>query len=925
MSNRTSACPTDETLLQFLDTTAEDAQTEQHLNRCKQCRNRLESMSASKAMWSEARHFLVNPQNVGESMKSIDHDLESEAGLDHDYLKSILGPTDDPNMIGRIGTYEVCGVIGHGGTGIVLKAFDGRLSRYVAIKVLAPSFARIGSARRRFEREGKAVAAVSHDHVVPVHAVDEFQGLPYLVMQYVPGKSLQQRIDSEGPLDTKEIVRIGMQVAQALACAHAQGVIHRDVKPANILLENGVERVRVSDFGLAQVADDVSMTRSGVIAGTPQFMSPEQTRDETIDGRSDLFSLGSVMYAMCTGHSPFRSETVLGVLHRIATDRERPVREINPDIPSWLEQFIHKLLKKSQDDRFDSAKQVAECLSEELTHLQQPQRTGVPPRRCWLSNEVAPDRPRKAITFGGVTVLLAALACFFMLPEAPTQQRADHEEQRTEKESSPNLVPTKANLVDDASAAEGTTAAADHDAVVAQVQASIVQIKAVKPDGSLKSIGVGVIISPEGHVVFKRATFRQPLDGRRQPVFPLVTGEKLRFAFSDRNEVDGVALGSSQEWGIALAKLNEPGPWPAVKLCQKGDIQVGTSCMTLDFAREDNGTLRASPSFGKVTSVAPGRWFKSDSDCRFDGVFDVKGRLLGQTISILYGSEEKRHTHAAIIRELLPVLSKGENADRERAMSLLENEATHHTTGKYKKKSPKDTDVVTIARQTTVRIQPEQRAGANSRGWSGVVVSPDGHVVTCGHINQSPGDKVTVHFSSGKIVNGEVMGRNPITDIGMVRITDVGEWPFAELGLSHNMSRGDHCIVSGFPVKHHGLEPFVREAKVVESTGYVWSSQLFTSPNYDLHGGDSGGGVFDERGVLMAVNIGKNPGEFGRHARSEFLHLQWADLTSGTFLDLESNAEPLESPSPALESGSLEEAPTSTEEPGGIEASTQTH
>src|SRR5262249_23305682 len=153
------------------------------------------------------------------------------------------------------------------------------------------------AARRRFAREAKAAAAVVHDNVVPIHHVDTASGLPYLVMQYVPGPSLQQRLDASGPLELEEILRIGMQTAEGLAAAHAQGIVHRDVKPANILLENGVERVRLTDFGLARTVDDATQTQSGLLAGTPAYMAPEQARGEALDHRADLFSLGSVLYA----------------------------------------------------------------------------------------------------------------------------------------------------------------------------------------------------------------------------------------------------------------------------------------------------------------------------------------------------------------------------------------------------------------------------------------------------------------------------------------------------------------------------------------------------------------------------------------------------------------------------------------------------
>ncbi|HXG11366.1 MAG TPA: family 16 glycoside hydrolase [Gemmataceae bacterium] len=206
-----------------------------------------------------------------------------------------------------------------------------------------------------------------------------WNGLPYLVMEYVNGISLQDRLDQSGPLELKEVLRIGLQAACGLAAAHKQGLIHRDIKPANILLENGVQRVKITDFGLARAVDDASLTQSGVIAGTPQYMAPEQARGEPVDHRSDLFSLGSVLYAMCTGRAPFRASTTMAVLKRVCEESPRPIREINPDIPDWLCAIIEKLHAKDPADRFHSAGEVAELLAQHLAHLQQPERVPRPP------------------------------------------------------------------------------------------------------------------------------------------------------------------------------------------------------------------------------------------------------------------------------------------------------------------------------------------------------------------------------------------------------------------------------------------------------------------------------------------------------------------------------------------------------------------
>ncbi len=152
-----------------------------------------------------------------------------------------------------------------------------------------------------------------------------------------------------------------MQTAAGLAAAHAQGLVHRDIKPANILLENGVERVKITDFGLARAADDASLTQTGVVAGTPQYMSPEQAEGKPLDHRTDLFSLGSVLYAMCTGRPPFRASGTMAVLKRVCEDTPPPIREINPEIPEWLVAIIDKLHAKEPADRFQSAAEVADA------------------------------------------------------------------------------------------------------------------------------------------------------------------------------------------------------------------------------------------------------------------------------------------------------------------------------------------------------------------------------------------------------------------------------------------------------------------------------------------------------------------------------------------------------------------------------------
>jgi hypothetical protein len=275
---------------------------------------------------------------------------------------SFLAPSFEPGSSGRLDHYEILEIIGQGGMGIVLRARDTKLERVVAIKVLARPLAISASARQRFVREARAAAAITHDNIIAIHAVEDAGPAPYLVMQFIDGPTLQAKMDRTGPLPVEEVVRIGQEIAEGLAAAHRQGLIHGDIKPANILLENGIERVKITDFGLAHAVDEDSQVPSGFIAGTPAFMSPEQAHGEQVDHRSDLFSLGSVLYALCTGQAPFRGGTTMEVIQAVREDTPRPVREVNPDVPEWLSDLIARLHAKDPAGRPASAQEVAESL-----------------------------------------------------------------------------------------------------------------------------------------------------------------------------------------------------------------------------------------------------------------------------------------------------------------------------------------------------------------------------------------------------------------------------------------------------------------------------------------------------------------------------------------------------------------------------------
>jgi Protein kinase domain/Disaggregatase related repeat len=286
----------------------------------------------------------------------------------------------------------------------------------VAIKVLAPVLAATSPARKRFLREARASARVRHENVVHIYAVEE-KPLPYLVMEYIPGQTLQQRLDQNGPLDVADTLRIGGQIARGLASAHEQGLIHRDIKPANILLEDGLEqKVKISDFGLARAADDASLSQSGVIAGTPMFMAPEQAKGDPPDPRADLFSLGSVLYTMVSGRPPFRAANTMAVLKRVAEDTPRPIRQIIPEVPQWLCDIIATLHAKDPAQRFQSAAEVAGLLEQHQAHLQKPSLVPRPDR-------VKPPGRRKlsrtaALTAAGALVILGAFISYAFWPRA---------------------------------------------------------------------------------------------------------------------------------------------------------------------------------------------------------------------------------------------------------------------------------------------------------------------------------------------------------------------------------------------------------------------------------------------------------------------------------------------------------------------------
>jgi serine/threonine protein kinase len=293
----------------------------------------------------------------------------------------------------QLGPYRIVGQLGAGGMGVVFQAEDTRLLRHVALKVMCPSVAQNEVSRKRFVREARAMASVSHESIVTVYDVAEDKGIPYLAMQLLEGEALDQRIQREksGPgravVPLAEIVRIGREVAEGLAAAHERGLIHRDIKPSNIWLHSQGQpalsatggRVKLLDFGLAlEVDSDSRLTQLGSIPGTPAYMAPEQARGKPVDGRADLFSLGCVLYLLCTGTEPFKRPTVFDTMLAVAHEEPKPIREVNPQIPPTVAEFVHQLLAKHPNDRPATAGAAARTLKTILLQLRRSAIQSVP-------------------------------------------------------------------------------------------------------------------------------------------------------------------------------------------------------------------------------------------------------------------------------------------------------------------------------------------------------------------------------------------------------------------------------------------------------------------------------------------------------------------------------------------------------------------
>jgi serine/threonine-protein kinase len=286
----------------------------------------------------------------------------------------------------KLGAYEIGEPIGQGGMATVYKAFQPGMNRTVAVKILPPLLAQNATFLARFRQEAQVIARLEHTHILPVYDYGESDGVVYIVMRYLDGGSLQKKIDA-GRVPLRDVSKILSQIASALDYAHRQGVIHRDIKPSNVLLDRQGDAF-LTDFGIAKmVAGTLDLTGTGVI-GTPQYMSPEQGQGLEIDGRSDVYSLGVMLYETLTGRVPFDAETPLAVVLKHVTEPLPPVRSHAPDLPESVERVLGTALAKKSGDRYATAGELAAAFDDAI-------QTGLNPATQPRAARQAPTQPAR--------------------------------------------------------------------------------------------------------------------------------------------------------------------------------------------------------------------------------------------------------------------------------------------------------------------------------------------------------------------------------------------------------------------------------------------------------------------------------------------------------------------------------------------------
>ena len=385
MTNETieKSCPDQGVLVDFLQgklVPPELDQCESHLEICDVCQETLGGINASDTLSevvAKAMDPSKPPTDDADVVQSLVRRLGDPAGLCstqsticskellRDRAAEVLlhvspDPADDESL-GLLAGFRLQELLGSGGTGVVFRAYDLALDREIALKVLRPSLGEL--ARERFLAEARAAASIDHENVVAIYQVGEQDRLAWIAMKWVPGETLESRLFREGSLAEDEVRKLSIQIAKGLAEAHRQQLVHRDIKPANVWIGDADGKVLILDFGLVRITDnDPALTATGMLAGTPNFMSPEQAKGQELDARSDLFSLGCVMYQMITGTLPFGSPTILATLQSIQTQQPDPPILFADDCSEELSDLTMALLEKQPANRVDSAESLVRCL-----------------------------------------------------------------------------------------------------------------------------------------------------------------------------------------------------------------------------------------------------------------------------------------------------------------------------------------------------------------------------------------------------------------------------------------------------------------------------------------------------------------------------------------------------------------------------------
>ena len=387
MNLKTNAvCPPSETLDDFVHGKLEPPildQCESHISECPACLETLRGLGSDDTLTGHLAAAMNEPDSSPSSEQfnglmermlsqtpkrllpgSLQPPATIAAELMADRAAEVLRclePTDDESL-GAIGDYDLERLIGAGSSGVVFKAIDRTLNRPVALKVLRPSLGAM--ARQRFIAEAQSAASIDHPNVVTIYQVGESKRLAFMAMQWIPGQTLEQQLAAGKQFEQSEVRTIASQISAGLQAAHEQQIIHRDIKPANIWITEADQSVKILDFGLARISDDdPGLTATGMLAGTPNFMSPEQTKGLELDGRSDLFSLGCLMYRLLTGRLPFGAPTVLATLQSIQNHQPVSVQNLQPAISDELTDLTMALLEKHPANRPASANQLTELLT----------------------------------------------------------------------------------------------------------------------------------------------------------------------------------------------------------------------------------------------------------------------------------------------------------------------------------------------------------------------------------------------------------------------------------------------------------------------------------------------------------------------------------------------------------------------------------